>query len=122
MVEGGSVRVDRYLCAARIFKSRTGAQEACAASHVKVNGKNARSSHPVKVGDKIEARAPRGQVVLIVLELAEKRQAPPRARELYEDHSPPPEAKEPRVAERERGMGRPTKVDRRRMERFRGGF
>jgi ribosome-associated heat shock protein Hsp15 len=61
-------------------------------------------------------------VILVVLALAEKRQSPPKARELYEDHSPPPEAKEPRVAVREKGMGRPTKVDRRRMERFRGGF
>lgn len=117
-----TVRVDRFLSAARIYKSRTGAQEACAASHVKVNGKNARASQAVRVGDKIEARAPRGEVVLVVVALADKRQSPPRARELYEDHSPPPPEKEERVAERERGMGRPTKVDRRRMERFRGGF
>jgi ribosome-associated heat shock protein Hsp15 len=121
-MEGGSVRVDRYLCAARIYKSRTGAQEACAASHVKVNGKNVRSSHGVHVGDKIEARAPRGDVILVIVALADKRQSPVQARELYEDHSPPPEEKQPRTAERERGMGRPTKVDRRRMERFRGGF
>lgn len=117
-----TVRVDRFLSAARIYKSRTGAQEACAASHVKVNGKNARSSQGVKVGDKIEARAPRGDVILVVLVLADKRQSPEKARALYEDHSPPPPDKEPRVAERERGLGRPTKVDRRRMERFRGGF
>lgn len=118
----GSVRVDRWLCAARIYKSRTGAQDACAASHVKVNGKNARSSQALKVGDRIEARAPRGDTILVVLALAEKRLSPPQARELYEDHSPPPLEREPRLAERERGMGRPTKVDRRRMDRFRGGF
>jgi ribosome-associated heat shock protein Hsp15 len=118
----GSVRVDRWLCAARIYKSRTSAQDACAASHVKVNGKNVRSSHPLKVGDKVEARAPRGDTILVVLALAEKRLSPPDARELYEDHSPPPPERGERVAERERGMGRPTKIDRRRMERFRGGF
>jgi len=117
-----SVRVDRYLCAARIYKSRTSAQDACAASHVKVNGKNVRSSHPLKVGDRVTARAPRGDVVLIVLALADKRLSPPKARELYEDLSPPPPTKEEEVGLRERGMGRPTKVDRRRMERFRGGF
>lgn len=117
-----SVRVDRWLCAARLYKSRTLAQEACAASHVKVNGKNARSSHALKTGDRIEARAPRGDLILVVLELAEKRQSPPRARELYEDHSPPPPERDEQLASRERGMGRPTKVDRRRMERFRGGF
>lgn len=117
-----AVRVDRWLCAARIFKSRTGAQEACLASHIKVNGKNARSSQQVKVGDRIEARAPRGDTILVVTALAEKRLSPAQARELYEDHSPPPQDRQPRVAERERGMGRPTKVDRRRMDRFRGGF
>lgn len=117
-----AVRVDRWLSAARIFKSRTGAQEACLASHVKVNGKNARSSQLVKIGDRIEARAPRGDTILVVTALAEKRLSAPQARELYEDHSPLPEEREPRVAERERGMGRPTKADRRRMERFRGGF
>ncbi len=118
----GSVRVDRYLCAARIYKSRTGAQEACAASHVKVNGKNARSSQPIRVGDRIEARAPRGQVILVVVALADKRLSPPKARELYEDHSPPPEEKDERFGARERGLGRPTKADRRSMERFRGGW
>jgi ribosome-associated heat shock protein Hsp15 len=118
----GSVRVDRWLCAARIYKSRTSAQDACAASHVKVNSKNVRSSHLIKVGDRIDARAPRGDAILVVLALAEKRLSPPQARDLYEDHSPPPPEREERVALRERGMGRPTKVDRRRMERFRGGF
>jgi ribosome-associated heat shock protein Hsp15 len=118
----GSVRIDRYLVAARMFKSRTTATEACVASHVKVDGKNVRPSHPVKVGDRIEARCPRGDVVLVVLKLADKRLSPALARELYEDHSPPPPEKQPQLGVRPRGLGRPTKADRRRMERFRGGF
>lgn len=118
----GSVRIDRWLCAARLYKSRTRAQEACSASHVKVDGKNVRASHPLKVGDRLEARAPRGKVVLVVKELEEKRQSPVRARELYEDHSPPPEKPEEKVGQRERGMGRPTKADRRKMEKFRGKY
>jgi ribosome-associated heat shock protein Hsp15 len=89
---------------------------------VKLNGKNVRSSAPVHVGDRIEARAPRGQVVLVVTALADKRLSAPKAQELYEDHSPPPEPKEERIGLRERGMGRPTKSDRRRMDRFRGGW
>lgn len=117
-----SVRLDRWLSAARIYKSRTACQEACAASHVKVNGKNGRASQLVKTGDKIEARAPRGDVILIISALADKRLAPPKARELYEDHSPPPAEKTEKFAERERGMGRPTKADRRQLVRFRGGF
>ena len=117
-----SVRIDRFLVAARLFKSRTLATEACIGSHVKVGGKNVRPSHPVKIGDKIEARCPRGEVVLIVLKLAEKRLSPPLARELYEDHSPPPPEKQPQQGVRPRGLGRPTKADRRSLERFRGGF
>ncbi len=120
--EKTSVRVDRWLSATRLYKSRTGAQDACAASHVKVNGKNVRASQPIKVGDRLEARAPRGDVIWIVVALADKRQSPEKARTLYDDQSPPPEEKKDDLAQRERGMGRPTKADRRRMERFRGGF
>lgn len=118
----GSVRVDRWLTAARLFKSRTAATEACVASHVKVDGKNVRPSHPVRVGDRIEARCPRGDVIVVVQKLAEKRLSPPQARELYEDHSPPPPPRDAAVGQRARGVGRPTKADRRRLERFRGGF
>lgn len=114
-----SVRLDRWLSAARIFKSRTQATEACGAGHVRVNGNPARASHVVRVGDEVTALAPRGQVVLKVLALADKRLGPPKARELYEDHSPPPPPREERVAVRDRGMGRPTKADRRAIEKLR---
>lgn len=116
----GSVRIDRYLNAARIFKSRSDAQEACAAGHVKVGERAVDASHRVKVGDRVEARAPRGKVILVVLEVAEKRLGPVPARKLYEDHSPPPEPVGPDLAVRPRGFGRPTKSDRRRIQRLRG--
>jgi len=114
-----SVRIDRWLCAARIFHSRTQAAAACASSRVAINGAKVRASHPVCVGDRVTAAAPRGPVVLDVLGLADKRLGPPLARELYEDHSPPPPPREERVAPRNRGAGRPTKRDRRAMERLR---
>ena len=116
---GPSVRIDRWLCAARIFKSRTIAQDACGGGHVRVNGESVRSSHAVRVGDEISAAAPRGQVVLEVAALAEKRLAAAEARALYVDHSPPPAPREPRFAPRERGAGRPTKHDRRVTDRLR---
>ena len=83
-----------------------------------------RPSAPLRIGDKVEARAPRGQTILIVTGLAEKRLGAAAARELYEDRSPPPEEKpkEQQVAIRQKGQGRPTKADRRKIERFRGGF
>jgi ribosome-associated heat shock protein Hsp15 len=121
VVQAPSVRLDRWLSAARIYKSRTAAQDACTAGHVSVNGLAARSSHALVVGDEISARAPRGDMVLEVLVLADRRLSPPKARELYADHSPPPPPKEERVAPRERGSGRPTKAERRALDRLRGG-
>ncbi len=115
-----NVRLDKWLSAARVYKSRTSAQEACTAGHVSVNGQGARSSHALVVGDEVTARAPRGDLVLEVVALADKRLSPPKARELYLDHSPPPPPREERVAPRERGAGRPTKADRRALDRLRG--
>ena len=114
-----SVRVDRWLCAARIYKSRSQAQQACQGGHVKVNGASARASHPVKVGDRVTAHPPRGPMILDVLLLEEKRQPPARARELYRDLSPPPPPRDEFVAPRARGAGRPTKAERRAIERLR---
>ncbi|HEV8551742.1 MAG TPA: RNA-binding S4 domain-containing protein [Polyangiaceae bacterium] len=114
------VRIDRWLSAARVYKSRTVAQEACAAGHVSVNGQVVRSSHAVVVGDEVSARSPRGDLVLEIVGLGDKRLSAAKARELYLDHSPPPPPREERVAPRERGAGRPTKADRRATDRLRG--
>jgi len=113
------VRIDQWLTAARIFPSRTVAARACEGGLVKVNDATVRPSHPLRVGDRVTARAPRGQCVLVVAELQSRRQAPARARALYEDHSPPPPPREERVAPRLRGAGRPTKVERRAVDRLR---
>ena len=116
------VRLDQWLCAARIFKSRTLAQKSCEAGHVAVNGMVAKSSHSIHIGDKIVAKAPRGLVVLSVIGLQCKRQSAPLARALYEDQSPPPPPREPTVALRPRGTGRPTKLERRELDKLRGEF
>lgn len=113
-----SVRVDRFLCAARLFKSRTLAHEACEAGHVEVNGESVKASRLVRIGDEIRALAPRGRIVVVVSALEEKRQGATRAKELFEDHSPPPEPREARVAPRDRGAGRPTKADRRAISKL----
>ncbi len=116
---GPSVRIDRWLTAARVYKSRTLAQEACGAARVLVNGQPVRPSHLVRVGDEVSAEVPRGLTVLEVVALAEKRLGADKARLLYVDRSPPPPPKEPLVAARERGAGRPTKADRRALDRLR---
>jgi ribosome-associated heat shock protein Hsp15 len=114
-----SVRVDRWLCAARIYASRSQATDACSAGCVTLNGAVVRPSHLAHIGDELSARAPRGLVILKILKLADKRLGPPLARELYEDHSPPPPPKEELFPMRDRGAGRPTKQERRKMERVR---
>jgi ribosome-associated heat shock protein Hsp15 len=115
-----TARVDQWLCAARLFKSRTAAREACSGGHVRINDAAVKPSHDVRVGDEIRATSPRGVLVVKVLALADKRLSPPLARALYEDHSPPPPPKEELLVRRERGTGRPTKADRRALDRLRG--
>ena len=113
-------RIDRWLTATRIFKSRTLAQAACEAGHVRINDLQVRPRQLVKIVDDVRAFVPRGAVVLQVWALADKRLSAALAQLLYEDHSPPPPPKEERVAVRERGAGRPTKADRRALSRLRG--
>jgi ribosome-associated heat shock protein Hsp15 len=115
-----SVRIDKWLCAVRVFKSRTQAGDACGAGRVLVNGNAAKASHLLRIGDEVRAHRERGLVILEVRGLADKRLSPPAARELYLDRSPPPPPREPRVAIRARGAGRPTKRQRRDTDRLRG--
>jgi ribosome-associated heat shock protein Hsp15 len=115
------VRVDRWLWAARLFKTRSQASKACTAGHVKVNEDAAKSAKQVKVGDRIDATTPGGVRVVVVTQLSEKRGSADQARALYDDHSPPPPPREERdFARRDRGAGRPTKRERRILGRVRG--
>jgi ribosome-associated heat shock protein Hsp15 len=114
-----SVRVDRWLCAARLFKSRTQAGDACSGGRVKLNERSVKPHQPVRVGDVIRSQLGDRLRVVEVLGLAEKRLSPALARELYEDHSPPPPPPEERGTD-ERG-GRPTKRDRRALQRLKRG-
>ena len=115
-----SVRIDRWLCAARLFKSRTLASAACTGGHVSCNDVNVKPHHPVRPGDRIEVRRKESLRRVEIVELADKRLSAPRAQELYEDHSPPPPPREDRPSIPEREAGRPTKRDRRTLRRLRG--
>jgi ribosome-associated heat shock protein Hsp15 len=114
-----SVRIDRWLCAARLYKTRSQSQQACTGGLVKLNGANVRPSHPVRMGDEVRAEAPRGLVIWQVKALAEKRLSAALAAALYDDHTPPPPPREQPVAPRARGAGRPTKAERRALDRLR---
>ncbi len=119
---GGSVRTDVWVWSVRLFGSRSAATAACKGGQVHVNGARAKPSHPVHVGDRISATTPGGPRVVVVTALLTKRVGASVAIGCYEDHSPPPAPREERLAmpRRDPGAGRPTKRERRQMDRFRG--
>jgi ribosome-associated heat shock protein Hsp15 len=115
-------RVDAWLWAVRVTKTRSQATDACRGGHVRVNGASAKAATPVKVGDQVEARVTGRTRVLEVARLIDKRVGAPVAAECYVDRSPPPPSRDDAPAfARDRGAGRPTKRDRRRLDRFRSG-
>lgn len=117
-----SVRADVWVWSVRIYRSRSLASAACKAGHVSVNGSKVKPSQSVKVGDEVEALTPGGTRVYLVKGLLSKRVGAAVAATAYDDQSPPPLPKEERpavVAARDRGAGRPTKRDRRRLEALR---
>jgi ribosome-associated heat shock protein Hsp15 len=116
-------RVDAWLWAVRATKSRTAATDACRGGHVRVNGSPAKAATVIRAGDVVEARIGGRPRVFEVVRLIDKRVGAAIAVECYVDRSPPPPSHgdDPVVFARDRGTGRPTKRDRRRMDRFRGG-
>ena len=115
-----ATRVDKWLWAVRLCKTRSLATELCGAGHVKVNGTPAKASHPVRVGDRVEAFVHDRQRILEVVQVIEKRVSAPLAAEAMVDHSPPPPEKEwYQTFTRDPGAGRPTKKDRRNLDRLR---
>ena len=87
---------------------------------MRVNERGVKPHAPVRVGDEVRVSRERGPRILEVCALADRRLSPLLARELYADHTPPPPPRETRASVREPGAGRPTKRDRRRLDRLRG--
>ncbi|MDH6180792.1 ribosome-associated heat shock protein Hsp15 [Microbacteriaceae bacterium SG_E_30_P1] len=117
-----SVRVDSWLWAVRVFKTRSAATAACRAGHVRVGGERAKAAQSVSPGDEVRVRIAGFDRVLEVKQLLTKRVSAPLASVAYVDHSPPLPAPEETafVPRRDRGTGRPTKRDRREIEKLRG--
>ncbi len=105
----------------RLFKSRSLARTACTGGHVRINGRPAKPSSTVHVGDRVEARVHDRERVVEVVRLIDTRVSAPIAAECLVDHSPPPPPREyvAPLFSRDQGTGRPTKKDRRRLDRFR---
>ena len=117
-----TTRVDRWLWAVRLAKTRADAAAACRGGHVRVNDHPAKPATAVRAGDTVRTRVYDIVRVVEVAAVIEKRVGAPIAVTCYVDHTPPPPEDVTPVAVRERGAGRPTKRDRRQMEAWRAAF
>jgi len=115
-----ATRVDRWLWAVRLYKTRALATDACRGGHVRVNGAPAKPATAVRIGSRVEAFAHDRERVFEVVQVIDKRVGAALAAECIVDHSPPPLPKDVVVPflVREPGAGRPTKRDRRQLSRF----
>jgi ribosome-associated heat shock protein Hsp15 len=117
-----STRVDRWLWAIRLAKTRPDAAEACRGGHVRVNDRPAKPSTMVSPGDEVRARIGDTTRIVEVVRTIQKRVGAPDAATCYLDRTPaPPPTSAVPVAARERGAGRPTKRDRRKLEKWLAG-
>ncbi|MEU0769249.1 MULTISPECIES: RNA-binding S4 domain-containing protein [Streptomyces] len=119
---GETVRVDSWIWSVRLVKTRSMGAAACRGGHVRVNGERVKPSHSVRVGDEVRVRVETRERVVVVKRLIRKRVGAPVAVQCYIDNSPPPPPREAVAPAgiRDRGAGRPTKRDRRELERLRG--
>ncbi|MGQ4385954.1 RNA-binding S4 domain-containing protein [Streptomyces sp. SAS_270] len=120
---GESVRVDSWIWSVRLVKTRSMGATACRGGHVRVNGERVKPAYAVRAGDEVRLRQAGGRErVVVVKRVIRKRVGAPVAAECYVDNSPPPPPREAvaPAGVRDRGAGRPTKRDRREMERLRG--
>lgn len=123
LASGSEVRVDTWLWATRQTRSRSQATAAARAGHVNVNGATAKAAQKVRVGDEVRLRVDGFDRILEVRAPLARRLGAPQARQAYLDHSP----ERPRVGSaglgvpvRDRGAGRPSKKERRELDRLRG--
>ena len=122
------VRIDKWLWAARFFKTRGAATEAVTGGHVHVSGERVKPARDVKVGDRLEIRRGQQRFTVVVTGLAERRGSASAAAELYEETPESIAEREKRRDERRlsKPLGsdlseRPTKRDRRRLDALRRG-
>lgn len=120
------VRIDKWMWATRIFKTRTIAAEACKKNRVMIQGVNVKASRMIKVGDVIQVRKPPITYSFKVLEVTERRMGAKMVPQYLENVTTADQYeilelnKISGFVDRAKGMGRPTKKDRRELEQFAG--
>lgn len=128
--EKTDIRIDTYLWAIRIFKSRSLASDAIKGGKVKLNEKNIKPAHLVKIGETfIISIASNHKKIIEVIALTDRRSNFETAKKHYIDHSPPIEKADKQEkafftmnVKNEKGRGRPTKKDRRKLKKDGGWF
>lgn len=124
MADETDVRIDKWLWAARVFKTRVLATEACRAGHVKLDGVPVKPGRTVHAGETYVVHTPALTRTLRVTGLAERRVGAKAVATLLEDLTPPEERERMRrsaaeqVLARPKGAGRPTKRERRQIDRW----
>ncbi|MDF3288758.1 MULTISPECIES: RNA-binding S4 domain-containing protein [Streptomyces] len=118
----GTVRVDSWIWSVRLTKTRSLAAAACRGGHVRVNGERVKPAYAVRSGDEVRLHHAGRERIVVVTRVVRKRVGAAVAAECFIDNSPPPPPREELVAvgQRDRGAGRPTKRERRDLERLRG--
>ena len=122
MTEKNTARIDKWLWAVRIYKTRTMATDACAGGKVKMNNKTVKASRMVRPGNLIQVRKEIVRYEYIVLKIAEKRMGAKIVQDFVEDVTKAKELEKLKISKdlsfqtREKGKGRPTKKERRIMD------
>jgi ribosome-associated heat shock protein Hsp15 len=120
------MRVDKWLWCVRIFKSRAISTEACKGNHVSINGQVAKPSSNVRPGDRVVVKKDGFNMQYEVVQLLKSRVGSPIALQCYTNNTPEDELKKyddwysrkTRSEFRDKGIGRPTKKDRRDIDRL----
>ncbi len=127
MAVGDSVRIDKFLWAVRLFKTRSISAEACKKNRISIGGQWVKSSRLVKVGEVFEVRVPPITRSYEIVDLAEKRMGAKLVPDFIKDVTTADQLETLELAKmalnlsRPRGMGRPTKKDRRDLDRLQEG-
>jgi ribosome-associated heat shock protein Hsp15 len=128
MPEKDKLRIDKYLWAIRLFKTRTLASDACRAGRVKLDNQNIKPSHEVKIGETYQVSKGIERKVIKVTGLLENRTDAKTAINFYQDLTPVEQTQafksmfQAPILKRDRGAGRPTKRDRREIDDLKDDF
>ena len=128
MAEKHTTRIDKWLWAVRIFKTRAMASEACAGRKIKIDGTAVKGSRNIKKNDIVQVRKGVVKYLYKVRQIAEKRMGAQLVPEFLEDITPKEEltklesAQKQPLQTREKGQGRPTKRERRMMDKLKQKF